>query len=121
MQAKKIIPIMEAGEPREETGGCSGSESYALMVLGDSMEPEFYQGEIIVVEPDGLIRDGSFVIAHHDGEYIFRQLVGREGRWYLKPLNDRYPTVEIPGLQAVKGVVIQKKRPGSRRMRKSYI
>ena len=44
--------------------GCdSGSESFALMVLGDSMVPEFNEGEIIVVEPDGATRDGSFVLA----------------------------------------------------------
>ena len=45
------------------------------MVLGDSMAPEFVEGEVIVVEPDGLAVDGSFVVAQVDGEWTLRQLV----------------------------------------------
>ena len=121
--AKKIIPIMPAGEPdlAQETSDCAGAEPYALMVLGDSMLPEFADGEIIVVEPEGLARDGSYVVAFLNNEYTFRQLVSHEGRWYLKPLNDLYPTEEIPGMEVVKGVVILKKKPGRRREQKSYI
>lgn len=120
---KKIIPIMPAGDPEmaEETSNCAGAEPYALMVLGDSMLPEFTDGEIIVVEPEGVARDGSYVVAYHKNEYTFRQLVNAEGRWYLRPLNDLYPTEEVPGLEVVKGVVILKKKPGKRREQKSYI
>ena len=45
----------------------------------------------------------------------------REGRWWLHPLNPRYPDAELAGLDAVRGVVIQKSRPGSRRSRKTYV
>jgi DNA polymerase V len=120
---KKIIPILPAAEVdiEQETSNCAGAEPYALMVLGDSMLPEFADGEIIVVEPEGLARDGSYVVAYVNDEYTFRQLVSHEGRWYLKPLNDLYATEEIPGLEVVKGVVILKKKPGRRREQKSYI
>ena len=37
---------------------CSAGESFALMVLGHSMAPEFLEGEIIIIEPDGLAADG---------------------------------------------------------------
>jgi len=121
MKTQKIITIVPAREPESESGSCSAEESYALMVLGDSMLPEFEHGEIIVIEPEGLARDGSFVIALHDGEHTFRQLVLDDGRWYLKPLNPLYPTVDFPGPSAVKGVITEKKRPGSRRIRKSYV
>ncbi len=87
-----------------EQNACGG-EPFALRVLGDSMMPEFKEGDIIVIEPDGAVHDGSFVLAAHNGEYIFRQLRVDEGHYYLKPLNDAYPTVEIPGLQAVHGVI----------------
>ena len=43
--------------------GCSGGESFALRVLGDDMAPEFNDGEIIVIEPDGALKDGAFVRA----------------------------------------------------------
>lgn len=123
MTVKKFIPIRAAQEPEglDEASSCSGAESYALMVLGDSMLPEFEEGEVIIIEPEGLAKDGSYVIAHHNGEYIFRQLLIRNQRWFLQPLNDLYPTVEIPGSSAVKGVVIQKKRPGNRKMHKRYV
>jgi SOS-response transcriptional repressor LexA len=100
---------------------CAGAEPFALMVLGDSMAPEFVEGDIIIIEPEGLAQDGSFVLARVDGEYLFRQLVGRDGDWRLAAVNPRYPAVEISDLTSVKGVVIQKQKPGSRRSRKSYL
>lgn len=100
---------------------CESAEPFALMVLGDSMLPEFAEGEVIIVEPEGLAHDGSFVVAQHDGEPILRQLLSRGGRWWLHPLNPHYPDAELAGLEAVRGVVIQKSRPGSRRSRKTYV
>ena len=116
---RKIIPLVPAGIA--EADACESAEPIALMVLGDSMLPEFAEGEVIVVEPEGLARDGAFVIAFHDGEHTLRQLAQRDGRWLLHPLNPRYPDAWIADLSAVKGVVIQKSRPGSRRSRKSYV
>ena len=90
------------------SSGCAESEPYALRVLGDSMLPEFEDGSIIVIDPAGAISDGSYVIAVHDDEYIFRQLRIHEERYYLQPLNDLYDTVEISGPDQIKGVVSQK-------------
>lgn len=101
------------------TGGCAENEPYALRVLGDSMLPEFEEGVVIVIDPGGQVRDGCYVIAIHNDEYIFRQLRILEQRYYLQPLNDLYDTVEISGPEAVKGVVSQK--AGRRRKdRKRY-
>ena len=98
---------------------CSGNEPFALQVLGDSMEPEFEHGCVVVIDPDAVVNDGSYVLAMHEGEYIFRQLVIAEARYFLKPLNERYDTLEIPGMGAVHGVIVQK---GGRRRkdRKRY-
>lgn len=115
------IPVKPAAsEP--EASACASGEPYALMVLGDSMLPEFEEGEIIVVEPEGLARDGSFVVAWANEEHIFRQLVQHPEGWMLKPLNPVYPNIPIEGdLKAVvKGVVIMKKKPGRRRAMKEY-
>ena len=119
---RRTIPILPRGSGGDITlDACSGAEPFALMVLGDSMVPEFAEGEIIIIEPEGLARDGSFVLAQVAGEYLFRQLWERDGRWRLEALNPRYPALDIPDLAAVKGVVIQKQKPGSRRSRKSYM
>jgi SOS-response transcriptional repressor LexA len=123
MAQKKIIPIIPLNngqETADEASACSSAEPFALMVLGDSMLPEFEEGEIIIIEPEGLAHDGSYVIAWHKDEYIFRQLMQHSDRWYLKPLNDLYPTDEVPGLEVVKGVITQKKKPGKRSSMKSY-
>ena len=91
------------------------------MVLGDSMAPEFVEGEIIVVEPEGLARDGAFVVAEVAGEPIFRALAKRGDGWQLCPLNLAYPAIDLPSLDAVRGIVIQKSRPGRRRASKRYV
>ena len=104
-----------------EQSSCGAGELYALRVLGDMMEPEFEHGAIIVVDPGGVIEDGCFVVAYHDNEYYFRQLVKDGDRYLLKCLNHAYDeVVEIEGIQAIQGVVVQK--AGRRRKdRKHYV
>ena len=98
----------------DEEGGCGASEPFALRVLGDSMSPEFKEGCIIIIDPAGLIRHGSYVLAQlDDGEYIFRQLRIERGRHFLNPLNGGYETIEITNKEAIQGVVVQ--RGGRRR------
>ncbi|MBK9245678.1 MAG: S24 family peptidase [Burkholderiales bacterium] len=113
----RTIPI----RPAATDDGCSGGESFALMVLGDSMLPEFEHGDIVVIEPDGLATDGSFVLAHCDGEWVMRQLCRHGERWRLQALNPAYPAAELADLSNVRGVIIQKSRPGRRRASKRYV
>ncbi|MDP1613299.1 MAG: S24 family peptidase [Sulfuritalea sp.] len=123
-QARRIIPIQPQGatlETSAELDACSAAEPFALMVLGDSMEPEFVEGEVILIEPEGLATDGSYVLAQLAGEWIFRQLVRHEAGWRLQALNPAYPAADIPDLATVKGVIIQKSRPGTRRATKRYV
>ena len=91
-----------------DSSGCSEAEPFALRVLGDSMVPEFKEGEVVVIDPAGSYGDGSFVIALHADEYIFRQLRDYGGQYYLVPLNDLYETVELRDVSDIKGVVSQK-------------
>ena len=100
---------------------CSGGEAFALRVLGDSMAPEFNEGEIIVIEPEGLAHDGSYVLAWHADEWIFRQLRGEPGAWHLHALNPAYPDAALDSLESVRGVVIQKAVPGRRRATRRYV
>lgn len=116
---RAIVPILPAADA--EIGGCSAAEPFALMVLGDAMAPEFVEGEIVVVEPEGHATDGSFVVARVDGEWTLRQLVRCGERWRLAALNPAYPPAELADLAPVRGVVIQKSRPGRRRSVKRYV
>ena len=93
---------------------CESNEPFALRVLGDSMEPEFREGHIIIIDRDAVVKNESYVLAVLDDEYIFRQLVIDEQKnYYLKPLNEKYPTTPISGMEAIKGVIVQ--RSGTRR------
>ena len=101
--------------------GCSGGESFALRVLGDSMAPEFVEGEIIIIEPDGALRDGCFVLAQLACEWTFRQLQRAGDAWRLHALNPAYKDQALIDLGAIHGVIIQKAVPGRRRLSKHYI
>jgi SOS-response transcriptional repressor LexA len=97
-----------------------GGYPFALRVLGDSMAPEFVEGHIIIIEPDGVVQNGSYVFAVYEDEYIFRQLQIENEQYFLKPLNDQYPTLKVSGLDAIKGVITQ--GGGTRRKeRKHYV
>lgn len=100
---------------------CGGGESFALMVLGHSMAPEFLEGEIIIIEPEGLARDSSYVLAWQQEEWTFRQLRRAGSGWLLHPLNPAFADVALADLGAVRGVIIQKALPGRRRASKHYI
>lgn len=102
-----------------QASNCSAAEPFALQVLGDSMHPEFKSGVVIVVDPEGVVRDGCYVVAYHNEEFIFRQYRYYDERHYLVPLNDLYPTEELSsGLDAVKGVVVQ--QAGKRRKDRKF-
>jgi len=104
----------------EHHSSCSESEPFALRVVGDSMEPEFKDGAIIIVDPAGVLENGVYVIAAQGEEYIFRQLVVEGVEMSLRALNDAYPRLPLSdGANDIKGVVIQ--QAGRRRKdRKHY-
>ena len=116
-----MTPTRAAAEPGAAGGACEGAESFALQVLGQSMAPEFAEGEIIIVEPGGLLRDGGYVLAGHAGGFILRQLCRRGEGWSLHALNPAFADIALDDLAAVRGVVIQKAVPGRRRAGKRYV
>jgi len=107
-----------AGWPQGEASGCSAASPFALQVLGDSMEPEFKHECIIVIDPEGVVRDECYVMAEVNGENTFRQLRIHDEKIYLVPLNDLYETVEIDGIENIKGVIVQ--QAGRRRKDRKF-
>lgn len=114
--ALAAIPVRALGG-----GDCAAVEPFALRVLGDSMLPEFAEGDVVIIEPGGSAVDGSFVLAWWGGEWTLRLLVADSGRWFLAPLNHTYLRSAIPDLAPVRGVVVQKSVPGQRRSMKRYV
>ena len=105
----KVIPIQadDSFDPLFQAP-CEDKEPFALMVLGDIMEPEFEEGSIIVCDPGHPLFDGAYVVIRYDDDYWFRQYREENGKKYLKPLNPVHPTIELTGPFEVRGVVWQK-------------
>jgi len=88
--------------------GCGALEPYALRVLGDSMEPEFADGCVVIIDPGYLPHDGSYVIVEYAGDVFFRQLVFDGERRFLKPLNPKYGGFELLPPYTIRGGVVQR-------------
>jgi hypothetical protein len=116
-KSRKVIPLHPAVDNgpmqfADAGGACTEAEPF--------MEPEFMDGHIIMVDPSLPAVNGSYVVAEHDGGHIFRQFRIHEGKKYLQPLHEGYPTLQLEHEHAVVGVVIQ--RSGRRRKEtKRYI
>lgn len=80
--------------------------TFALRVVGDSMEPKFPEGCIIIVEPSQDPANKSYVIVRQDGnKATFKQYIEDGDEKYLKPLNEKYPLMPLKMDAAFCGVV----------------
>jgi len=76
------------------------------------MEPEFYAGDLIFVDPSKQHDNYSFVIAllEDENEATFKQLIIEDGKKYLKALNPDWPNkfTSINGNCRIIGTVVGK-------------
>lgn len=91
-----------------------GPRAYALRVVGDSMtnpsgSPSFPEGTVLILDPDRQAEHGNYVVVRQNGdtECTFKQLVRDGGTFYLKPLNPRYPILQMSRDAVVCGVLAQ--------------
>jgi phage repressor protein C with HTH and peptisase S24 domain len=67
--------------------------AYALEISGDSMEPVYRDGDLVIVAPSAPIRRGDRVVVRvNDGQVMAKQLTRRSARRIeLKSLNPEHP------------------------------
>jgi len=91
-----------------------GENMFALIVKGDSMEPEFREGDIIIVNPNIEPKPGDFVIVKDEDneEATFKQLKRFGDLIVLHPLNPKYPDIELTPRHKVRiiGKVVEKRK-----------
>jgi SOS-response transcriptional repressor LexA len=98
----------EAVDPYEQGAGDDylltqldlGPNAFALTVRGESMEPEFKEGDSIIIDPDVKPSPGDFVVAKNaQEEATFKKYrprgVNEQGEQVIElvPLNDDFPSL----------------------------
>jgi len=72
-------------------------------------ELSFPDGTVIIVDPGRAVGAGDYVVAKDVAtqQATFKRLAHDGGRWYLKPLNPTYPTIEIddPSVRVIGRVI----------------
>lgn len=95
------------------TSDVQGQNVFALRVMDDSMQPEFREGDIIIVSPHKIPDHDDYVIVKNDqGATAFRQFKRYGKTRILHPLNPKYPDMEFSGGHKFKvvGKVVEKKK-----------
>lgn len=91
--------------------------SYWLKIKGDSMTPDFRQGDLILVDQERVASTGNYVVALVAGEQKatfkkYRECFDGKNPYYeLIALNDFYPTIDsrVKPFQVI-GVVVEHSR-----------
>ena len=80
-------------------------QAFAARVVGDSMEPRYHEGDVVVFEPNTPARvgDDCFVRFADDNSTTFKRLAASRGALRLSPLNDKYESKEYDP-EAVSGL-----------------
>ncbi|MCL5421113.1 MAG: XRE family transcriptional regulator [Nitrospirae bacterium] len=87
----------QAGDAEDWTeSDVKGKNVFALRIKGDSMEPEFREGDVVIVNPHVEAKPGDYVIVKNDeDEATFKQLKKFGDTLVLHPLNSKYEDIEL--------------------------
>lgn len=100
-----------------------GQHAFAIVIQGNSMEPEFTEGDLVLIDPSEPIHPGDFVVAKNgEEETTFKKYrprgIGDDGEeiFELIPLNDDYPAMrsDRQSIQII-GVMVEHRRRRKRR------
>lgn len=73
--------------------------AFAVRVVGDSMEPKFYEGNIVIFSPSMQVNSGDdcFIRFKNPHETTFKRIFfEKDDKVRLQPRNDRYSPVIVP-------------------------
>ena len=90
-----------------------GEHNFGLKIKGDSMEPEFKEGEVVVISPTAKPENGDYIIVkNHEEEATFKQFKRYDNTKILHPLNPKYNDIILNKDKEYRivGVVMEKKK-----------
>lgn len=88
------------------------SDSYALKVTGESMEPGISHGDYVLFVIDQDAKHNDVVIVNDEfGDSMIKRLKEKDGEYLLVSDNPKYPTYKPNGHYRIMGVVVGGWRP----------
>lgn len=136
-RAIPVISAIQAGKMREIAAPYGAGDGYAtiyvddgyspwvfaLEIEGDSMTPDYQEGDLVIIEPEWTPRPGECVAARNGNEEAtfkkYRQRgIDAKGNdiFELVPLNENYPTVRSDETTLIIiGVMAEHRRKARRR------
>ncbi len=81
-------------------------DAFAVTLHGDSMEPDFHEGDVLVFAPSAEVQDGDeCFVGFRTGEHAFKRVYDLgDGRLELRPLNTRRHRTQVVSTEADTGV-----------------
>ena len=79
----------------EADGGVPEGANFGVRVAGDSMEPEFHDGQTVWVRQQRSLMTGEIGIFLYDGNVYLKQLLAGEDRMRLHSLNSSYEDIPV--------------------------
>ena len=68
---------------------------YVVQVNGDSMEPEYHDGDYIFIESTVNVSDGEIGVFEYYGDTYVKQLILEDDHAYLHSLNKKYKDMKV--------------------------
>lgn len=104
----RIIPLFPAaagpddlaeGEPFEEYETDNDKADFAVRISGDSMEPHFKNGEVVLCQKR-IPNDGDIAVMSVNGAIVVKQYISAFGNIYLRSLNRARKDMDIDILES---------------------
>lgn len=85
------------------------SKGFAITLKDSTMEPNFPEGTILIIDPLLKAKNQDYVIAFHEAQSLatFKQLLLDGNDIYLKPLNPEFKTIKATETHVIMGTMIQ--------------
>lgn len=84
---------------------------FAVKITGDSMEPEYHNGDILLVKSQNTLNNNQLGIIFYAGDTLFKKYKRNRNKISIVSLNkDKYPPIDIPSNQeiTIQGLVLGK-------------
>lgn len=96
--------------PRVEIFTKNRKADFAVKIVGDSMEPEYEDGDIVLVRSQNTLYNGQIGIILYDNDVRCKKYCKNKKNIFLESLNKKYPPVNIASNRKfiIQGLVLEK-------------